>query len=66
MKSMRWPGKGSKKQQAGSQLWLETVTEMENNKNPKPNPQLRSESLMHLRAVMSIPSSLQTRTSPHW
>lgn len=54
MKNMRWPGKSSKKQQAGSQLWLETLTgKTKRNKKSQKSPRLRSEFLLHLGAMMS-------------
>lgn len=53
MKNMRWPGKSSNKQQAGSQLWLETLTEMKKKKK-KPSAEIR------------IPNALESNdVNPH-
>lgn len=60
MKNMRLPGKISNKQQARSQLWLDTLTETEKNHSAEiriPNA---------LRALMSTPKSFtdKNKSSP--
>lgn len=63
MKNMRLPGKISNKQQAQSQLWLDTLTETEKNHSAEiriPNA---------LRAVMSTPKSITDKKKkkiPQW